>query len=668
MHSILPISIHDLLYQRGIESARVEFKATWDWDEKTKVCKTGDAIVRTICAFANDFQNLNGGYIVLGVEEEAGGLAKLPPKGLTPETLEKAEKRLREWCGRIEPLYMPIFSRETIDGRLVLAIWAPGGQIRPYKAPESAAKGADRNFYVRIGAETIDASRDPKLSTQLVQLTARVPFDDRRAMDASLLDIRETKVREFLHDIGSGLVEEPEARTLYRRLQISEPVNGHDAPRNVGLLFFSNDPRPWFPGARIEVVQFAGNVAGNVIDEHVFDQKPIHEQLRACLAFLENLSVRQVSKLRGGFEAVHTVSYPKTAMREALVNAIYHRSYERDCPEPTRVCLFPDRMEIVSYPGPVPGIEKRHFEAGAQIPRVPGRNRRIGEFLKMLKLAETWGTGIPKVVSAMRQNGSPPPAFEFDEARTYFQVTLPAHPEFQAILALQDVAHLRAIGDLRGAQERLAEAFALSPESLGLALEMVKAEIARGNLPGAIEAYERFRAANPGQRPAPILNALASAFLDRGKTAEASTWMDQLGSFDNVEDAFDAAIQEHRAGRLERAHELFVSTGDAVLRDPKALHEFAQVKLKLAKLANRKFAGKGSTRLLDEAREMLERVVQMDAPRTRHAWAWFNLGEVLRFREAPQSEVRRAFEKALEILPDEQRFKAALEETLASGG
>ena len=55
------------------------------------------------------------------------------------------------------------------------------------------------------------------------------------------------------------------------------------------------------------------------------------------------------------------------------------------------------------------------------------RNRRIGEFLKELELAEGRSTGVPKILRAMRQNGSPEPVFESDEDRTWFLVRLPAH-------------------------------------------------------------------------------------------------------------------------------------------------------------------------------------------------------------------------------------------------
>ena len=58
------------------------------------------------------------------------------------------------------------------------------------------------------------------------------------------------------------------------------------------------------------------------------------------------------------------------------------------------------------------------------------RNRRIGDFLKELKLVEGRNTGIPLIINAMRQNGSALPEFKTDEGRSYFRVILPIHPVF----------------------------------------------------------------------------------------------------------------------------------------------------------------------------------------------------------------------------------------------
>lgn len=57
----LPLNVRDLLHQRHVEGERIEYKAGWN----------PDAILRTICAFANDFENLGGGYVVIGQDCDA---------------------------------------------------------------------------------------------------------------------------------------------------------------------------------------------------------------------------------------------------------------------------------------------------------------------------------------------------------------------------------------------------------------------------------------------------------------------------------------------------------------------------------------------------------------------------------------------------------------------
>ncbi len=49
MSSKLPINLEDLLRQRKVEGNRIEYKKGWN----------PDPIMRTLCAFANDFENRN---------------------------------------------------------------------------------------------------------------------------------------------------------------------------------------------------------------------------------------------------------------------------------------------------------------------------------------------------------------------------------------------------------------------------------------------------------------------------------------------------------------------------------------------------------------------------------------------------------------------------------
>ena len=75
------------------------------------------------------------------------------------------------------------------------------------------------------------------------------------------------------------------------------------------------------------------------------------------------------------------------------------------------------------------------------------RNRRIGEFLKELEFTEGRSTGIPKIIRAMRENGSPPAEFEFDEDHSYFMVRLPVHP---AALEVAESVRAKAAGQSNG--------------------------------------------------------------------------------------------------------------------------------------------------------------------------------------------------------------------------
>jgi hypothetical protein len=69
-HGKLPLNIDDLLLGTSVEWERLEFKAGWNPLDT----------LHTICAFANDFHNFGGGYVVVGVAEKDGlsGSRSLP--------------------------------------------------------------------------------------------------------------------------------------------------------------------------------------------------------------------------------------------------------------------------------------------------------------------------------------------------------------------------------------------------------------------------------------------------------------------------------------------------------------------------------------------------------------------------------------------------------------
>ncbi|HZT34703.1 MAG TPA: RNA-binding domain-containing protein, partial [Nitrososphaera sp.] len=79
----LPVRFADLLDGRKIESDRLEFKEGWN----------PAAIFRTICAFANDFHNYGGGYVLVGVGQ-SDGLPALPPVGVPDNQIDRIQREL----------------------------------------------------------------------------------------------------------------------------------------------------------------------------------------------------------------------------------------------------------------------------------------------------------------------------------------------------------------------------------------------------------------------------------------------------------------------------------------------------------------------------------------------------------------------------------------------
>ena len=109
----------------------------------------------------------------------------------------------------------------------------------------------------------------------------------------------------------------------------------------------------------------------------------------------ENTSLQKISKSNDKAEANRIYNYPYPAVEEALCNAVYHKSYQIG--EPVTVMITPEKMEITSLPGPDRTISDSDLKNYHLVSK-RYRNRRIGDFLKELKLIEGRNTGIPTIL------------------------------------------------------------------------------------------------------------------------------------------------------------------------------------------------------------------------------------------------------------------------------
>jgi ATP-dependent DNA helicase RecG len=423
----LPINIDELLHGNTVEWDRIELKKGWNPED----------IIHTLCAYANDINNWDGGYVIIGVEEE-NGKAKLPPIGLQVQELDAIQKKLIELAYKLSPVYIPVFQPYLINGKHILVVFSPAGDNRPYKAPISLSeKRTERAMFIKHGSKTVKVKDGSDDERRLIELTARIPFDDRINQTAPLDDLSLRLIQNYLKEVRSSLYEVSTKipfSELCRHLMIAKGPDELLRPTNAGLLLFNENPEKFFSGAKIDLV-IHKNKVGKDYTEKIFIGTII-QQIRDVLQYFKtNIVEELVVKSAKQAESIRFFNYPFQAIEEAVVNAVYHKSYERE--NPVEIQIHKDKIEILSFPGPMPPINQAMLKKQRVVAR-EYRNRKIGGFLKELKLTEGRGTGLPIIHNSLEENGSPPPVFETDENNAYFLCILPIHPLAESILGQED--------------------------------------------------------------------------------------------------------------------------------------------------------------------------------------------------------------------------------------
>lgn len=213
------------------------------------------------------------------------------------------------------------------------------------------------------------------------------------------------------------------------KMQIARGTAENLKPLNVGLLMFCKTPEKYFEGCITNLVEFEDE-AGMNYSEKSFPG-PVHIQIRQIMEYLNNNIIKEfVRKDATRAESKRFVNYPYQALEEAVVNALYHRSYGNPTRNEIRIYKSGSdrRIEILSYPGPLPPIDENAL-VQLKITARNYRNLKLGDWLKNLRLAEKYATGIPTILNALDINGSPKPILSTDADRSHFLVVFRIHPD-----------------------------------------------------------------------------------------------------------------------------------------------------------------------------------------------------------------------------------------------
>lgn len=141
----------------------------------------------------------------------------------------------------------------------------------------------------------------------------------------------------------------------------------------------------------VDIVRF-GNSINEILDRETITKQSILEQYDRAVYFYKKYYQYEEIK---GIERNLVEKVPEEAFREAMANALVHRTW--DINAHIRVEMYPDRIEIASPGGLTIGLTEEDYLSGS-ISIL--RNPIIGNIFFRLNYIEMFGTGIRRILDS----------------------------------------------------------------------------------------------------------------------------------------------------------------------------------------------------------------------------------------------------------------------------
>lgn len=355
----------------NIENQNVEFKENWR-----------DEYLKWICGFAND----QGGALYIGVSDNGNVCGLQDARKL----MEDIPNKVRDLLGILVNVNLKSEEGkeyiEVITENYPYPISYRGHYYQRSGATNQELKGAalDR-FMLRKQGRTWDGVPVPYLK---IEDLSNMPFDLFRKYAKRSGRMEE----EDLNENNEGLLD---------KLRL---VEGVYLKRAVALVFHP-DPEKYVTGAFIKIAYFKD-------DANLIFQDEVHgnlfHQVKETMELLTTKYLRALVSYEG-IQRVESLPVPREALREALLNAVVHKSYESLTP--IQIAVFDDKLEIWNS-GTLPedwtlaNLLGKH-RSRPYNPEIANVFFRAGEI-------EAWGRGIERIMAVCKSTGCTEPQFDYD--------------------------------------------------------------------------------------------------------------------------------------------------------------------------------------------------------------------------------------------------------------
>ena len=364
------------------ESKNLEFKES-----------VTNTFLKTVSAFAN----YGTGKILFGVMDN--GVVK---------GIENPEKVCLDIENRINDSLDPVpeYILEINERTSVITLTVSEGLHKPYLYKAKA--------YRRNDSATVPVDR---LSlTRLILEGQNLSFEESVARNQELhFAVLERKLKTVLH------LENVTPDTL-KTLELYKDGEGFTVAAE--LLADQNS----FSG--IDMIRF-GDSINILLDRELHERESILTQYDAALSMYRKYY--QYEQINGS-ERETVILIPEAAYREAVANALVHRTW--DVETNIHVEMFPDKIEITSPGGLPQGVTKEEYLRGGLSVL---RNRIIGNLFFRLHLIERFGTGIRRIKESYKDNDRKP---IFEVFENSIKIMLPVMDACNALTADENRIYL----------------------------------------------------------------------------------------------------------------------------------------------------------------------------------------------------------------------------------
>jgi predicted HTH transcriptional regulator len=359
------------------ESSRIEFKR-----------ELNEKLERSVVAFLNTNE---GGWLYIGIDDDGKAIG-VPNIDLVQQQIVDRIKN------NISPSVLGLFdvTVEKIDDVPIIKVIVSSGMEKPYYLRDKGR--SERGCFIRIGSS-------------VQPMTAQM-IDDFYARHRPVSLGNVPAPRKSLTFEQLAIYYQAKNLKLNEQFKTSLEFLTPDGGNNFVAYLLADEN-----SVSIKVAKYAGKNKVDLIENYEYGYCCLIKATNLVLDRLdvENRTFTKITPKR----RIEKQMVDRTALREAVINAIVHNDYSRNA-VPT-VEIFSNRISITSYGGLPTGLSHESFFECCSMPR----NRELMRVFRDVGLVEQLGSGMGRILNAYEKS-----VFKF--AGEFMIVTFPFDESYNA--------------------------------------------------------------------------------------------------------------------------------------------------------------------------------------------------------------------------------------------